>query len=289
MNISDDKMSRAWMGAAPTASPNPSLYLDTVRATAFAQSYKARSFESLSVAPGALLLDVGCGTGDDVLSLARSVGPAGKVIGLDKNPAIVAEASRRAANAGLPVEFQVGDACRMEFPDNSFDGCRSDRAVQHMDNPERAVAEMVRVLRPAKLLVITEPDWETLVIDPGQRSITRRVANFLCDQCVREGWIGRRLWAMYQRSGLIEISVNAEAFILTDLVSADRIWGLRRHALRAQQAGVISTAEMDAWWRELEAAHACGQFFSATVGFMARGRKPAPGLSETWRRDHSAA
>jgi len=56
---------------------------------------KATMHERLQLREGLTLLDVGCGTGDDVRSLAQLLGARGKVVGLDFSGAMIAEAERR--------------------------------------------------------------------------------------------------------------------------------------------------------------------------------------------------
>lgn len=93
------------------------------------------------------LLDVGCGTGDEVRALAHAVGPRGRSVGVDASAVMVAEAQHRHAASGLPVAFVVGDAQHLAFADASFDRCRAERVLMHLDDPERALAEMRRVVR----------------------------------------------------------------------------------------------------------------------------------------------
>jgi ubiquinone/menaquinone biosynthesis C-methylase UbiE len=53
----------------------------------------------------------------------------------------------------------------LEFPDSSFDGVRSDRTLQHVEDPERALTELVRVVKRGRRVVVMDPDWETLALD----------------------------------------------------------------------------------------------------------------------------
>ena len=53
---------------------------------------------------GQRVLEVGCGTGDDVRTIARRVGPSGHVLGIDASPLVVAEATRRSQGRNLPVD-----------------------------------------------------------------------------------------------------------------------------------------------------------------------------------------
>jgi SAM-dependent methyltransferase len=272
VKISD--LDAEWTKAPSIERPKPVLYLDTVTATNFAQEYKRRTYQALNPQPGDWLLDVGCGAGDDVMALAKIVGPNGKVIGVDKNPTMVAEGWKRLQGSGLPAEIQLGDSHQLPFEENTFDCCRSDRAVQHMEDPLQAIINMTRVVKRGGLVVISEPDWETLVVNTNNTRLTRKIINFMADEVVRHGWIGRQLPGLFRQAGLTELSVAADTLMLDDLQMAERIWGLQRHAKTALDRGMITAAEMREWICDLENAGRNGAFFSAASGFMVRGRKP---------------
>ncbi len=266
-------LEQGWADAGASAPP-PRLYLDTVSATGFAATYKRQTFELMHAGPGARVLDVGCGTGDDVVALARLVGPSGTAVGVDSDAVLVAEGWRRATAAGVRAEFRLGDAHRLPFDAGSFDAVRADRAVQHMETPAQVVAELRRVTRPGGRIVVGEPDWETLVVDSPRREITRRIAHHLTDHLVRHGWIGRQLARLFAEAGLVDVTVHGGAMVLTDRQAAERIWGLGRHARAAARAGAVDATEVEAWLAELDEADRRGVFFSATVGFVAAGRVP---------------
>ena len=136
---------------------------------------------------------------------------------------------------------------------NSHLGIRSDRAVQHMEDPETVLYEIVRVTKPGGVVVISEPNWETLTIDSQQKRFDtpHRSLN------VR----------------LTDVKVTAFPFVLTDYSTADRIWGLQRHAQQACEAGVITANELLLWHEELSELDRRRHFFTSTVGFLAIGRK----------------
>ena len=80
-----------------------------------ASIYRQRMFKLLDVRPGAALLDVGCGAGNDVQDLARLVGPSGRVVGIDSSATMIQQARARTAEARLPVEFVQADAYQLPF------------------------------------------------------------------------------------------------------------------------------------------------------------------------------
>jgi ubiquinone/menaquinone biosynthesis C-methylase UbiE len=106
-------------------------YLDTATANT---SYKRQTYGLLQAQPGNRLLDVGFGAGADLRALAEIVGADGSVVGVDSSEAIVTETKKRLSAEGLPVEVHVGDAHSLQFPDSTFDGCRSDRVFSHLSD-----------------------------------------------------------------------------------------------------------------------------------------------------------
>src|SRR6478735_9308551 len=103
-------------------------HLERVFASPVGQEIAARTLDLLALHPGQRVLEVGCGTGVFLPLLAREVGPAGRVVGIDHSPDFVAEARARVAEAGLAevVTVEVGDAYHLPFPDDSFDAAHSE-------------------------------------------------------------------------------------------------------------------------------------------------------------------
>src|SRR5262245_20458895 len=99
------------------------------------QACKRQMLNLLDAQIGHRILDVGCGTGEDVMALAHLVGSEGLVTGVDMSETMIAEAKKRSAGSGLPVEWRLGQAERLDFADNTFDSCRAERIFGHVENP----------------------------------------------------------------------------------------------------------------------------------------------------------
>jgi ubiquinone/menaquinone biosynthesis C-methylase UbiE len=107
------------------------------------------------VRPGDRVLDVACGTGLLTHELARSAGSSGQVFGIDLSQAMVDAARSRQSLAGSASAHYVRmDAQLLEFPSASFDVVLCCFGLMYLPDPERALAEMRRVLRPGGRLGI---------------------------------------------------------------------------------------------------------------------------------------
>lgn len=96
-------------------------------------------------APAERLLDVGCGTGCLSFAMARLCQPQ-QVIGIDVSPAYVEHATGQ--NGSANVTFQIGDACAIAFPDQSFDRTLSLLVLHLVPDARQAISEMRRVTKP---------------------------------------------------------------------------------------------------------------------------------------------
>lgn len=254
-------------------SANPDFFvrfLDSVCAEASVRAYKRRLNELLELGFGQRVLDVGCGTGDDVRAMAGSVGADGLVVGIDNSQAMIDVARQRAAGIGLPVEFRVGDVSNLPFDAYSFTSCRADRSLMHVPDPQQALTEMARVTRQGGRIVIYEVDFETLVIDAHDRVLARRVCNAWCDS-FRDGWLGRRMPGLAADVGLRDIQVDPFTMIL----SPPLLQLLLGHATveRAVARSVVTPADGNRWLGHLDELQRSGRFFSTLTGFMVSGRK----------------
>ena len=101
--------------------------------------------EATGVTDGDDVLDVACGTGNAAIRAALA---GGRVTGLDLTPELFEAARRRAAEAGVEVEWIEGDAEELPFPDGSFDVVLSTFGVMFAPRHRVAAAELARVLRP---------------------------------------------------------------------------------------------------------------------------------------------
>jgi ubiquinone/menaquinone biosynthesis C-methylase UbiE len=248
-------------------------WLDGADDSPLIQQVKREMLDACPVGEGAQVLDVGCGLGHEVCRLAQRVGPRGRVVGIDANPAMITEARRRAAGPALSISFEVGDAHQVGFPDNSFDLCRTERVLRYVDRPEAVLGEMVRLTRPGGSVVAFDFDADQTVVDAPDPALVRRIADVL-DAAVPHPWIGRQLYRLFQRAGLRDVRVVPHALCFCGAAGFAVYQRLNQGTIdRAVQVGQISASEVAAWWAGLERAAEAETFFSAVLGFIAAGYK----------------
>lgn len=125
-------------------------------ALGFWERYGQRTVDRLRLAQGATVLDVGCGSGASALPAAATVAPNGRVIGVDLSEKLLDIARAKAARRGLGnVEFRLGDMTSLGYPDRHFDAVVSVFSIFFVQEMEKQVAELWRMVRPGGQLAIT--------------------------------------------------------------------------------------------------------------------------------------
>lgn len=247
-------------------------YLDAARGIGPIAEAKQWSFNQLALASGQSALDIGCGTGEDVVAMAALVAPDGRAMGLDASEAMVSEAMKRHRQVGH-VAFKHGDALRLPFDSNAFDACRCERTLQHVEDPNRAIAEMARVLKPGGRVALIEPDWEGLLIAGSDPDLSRAIwARRL--KAFRQPRVGRQLPALLTQNGFIDLSLEPAVVLATDFAGADRSFEFSRSALEAAEAGIVSERDAKLWLDELRQADREGLFLCTVLSFRVAARKP---------------
>lgn len=104
------------------------------------------ALEMLGIAPGDRVLDVGCGPGNFSRDFARATGDGGFVVGLDASATMLATAVRRGGGGNLA--YVRGDAAALPFAAASFDAVCCFAALYLIEEPMKAIEEIVRVLAP---------------------------------------------------------------------------------------------------------------------------------------------
>lgn len=117
------------------------------------------------IQPGMTVLDIGPGNGTYTIAAAQRVGPDGKVHAVDIEPRMIERVEQNAAAAGIEnIDARVADVYDMPFDDDSFDVIYMIAVIGEIPQPDRALAECYRVLKPDGTLAISE-----IMVDPDSK------------------------------------------------------------------------------------------------------------------------
>jgi demethylmenaquinone methyltransferase/2-methoxy-6-polyprenyl-1,4-benzoquinol methylase len=131
----------------------------------------AEGIALLAVQPGEQVLEIGFGTGHNLLALAQAVGPRGKACGIDLSEGMCAATRGRLLSAAVLDQADVvcGDACSLPYPDAHFDAVFMSFVLELFDTPEIpcVLAECRRVLKPGGRLgvvALIKPEHKTAMV-----------------------------------------------------------------------------------------------------------------------------
>jgi ubiquinone/menaquinone biosynthesis C-methylase UbiE len=150
-------------------------------------------------------LDVGCGTG--FLSLELAV-RGHRVTGIDLALAMLDAARRKAAEAGLDIRFQTGDAEQAPFPAASFDLVISRHVLWTLPHPKAAIDDWIRVLRPGGRLAVIDGAQYDVAAAPPRRENARSSAEYAAigDQLpFYDGRPQSEIEALFRAKGLVDV------------------------------------------------------------------------------------
>ncbi len=135
-----------------------SLYDPVVALTTRERSFKSGLLNQLSPAAGQHVLDLGCGSGTLALMLLAAT-PGLRVTGVDGDPAMLAQARRKAKQARQALRLEEALAQQLPYADGEFDAVVSSLFFHHLDRGTKiaAMREAWRVLRPGGSFHVA--DW----------------------------------------------------------------------------------------------------------------------------------
>jgi ubiquinone/menaquinone biosynthesis C-methylase UbiE len=232
---------------------------------AIAELQELKEIERAMVAPGSHVLDVGCGFGLETVRLSQRVGPSPPVAGIDASAHFIDEARGRAAAARLAIDYRVGKAEALPYPDAAFDHVRAERLLIYLHDVRGAVAEMQRVLSPGGTLALIEPDFGTTTVNLPDRALVRRAVAHEADTAVAQSWLPGTLRSMLGDLGFRSVAVATRVVVFPQALGREYFDSV---AMNAQKDGAISAEELAAWQAGIaDLAHA-GRLFGTIDYFL---------------------
>lgn len=229
---------------------------------------------------GSRVLEVGCGVGAQTVHLVAA-NPRTEFVAIDLSDDSLAQARARVL-AELPdaaVQWQQADLLDLPFPDDDFDHLFVCFVLEHLSEPERALAALRRVLKPGGTITVIEGDhgsafyhpasvWAQAAIDCQVRLQAAAGGNAL---------IGRRLQPLLTAAGYDDVTVRPRT-VYADETRPEFVDGFTRNTFTAMvasvgaeavAAGMISAADWDRGIADLRRTGEPGGTFHYTF-FKAR-------------------
>lgn len=191
------------------------------------RNWRRFAMKRLNVWPGAFVIDVCCGTGDWTVALAKAVGPAGRVVGLDFSDEMLKIAAKKlkAAKVADRVTLVRGDAMHLPYEANAFDIATVGFGLRNVPDANQVLTEMARVVHPNGQVTSLETSQPTLpVIKFGWQIYFKLVpimAKFAVNKYQEYAYLQRttkefvsakQLVQMFRQAGMTKVSYQMLTF-----------------------------------------------------------------------------
>jgi ubiquinone/menaquinone biosynthesis C-methylase UbiE len=205
--------------------------------------------------PGARVLEVGCGTGIITTKIAHLPGVA-EAVGVDPSPGFVDRARRRESSC----LFEVADGRALPFEDATFDGVVLATTLCHVPEPERALAEARRVLRPGGYLLVYDGDYATATVAVGEHDPLQRCVDAAIGALVHDPWLIRRITRLLDQAGFPPGELHGHGYLEIESPRyLPSVVDVGADTLAAR--GVLTPATAEALKAEARHRAAAGHFF----------------------------
>jgi SAM-dependent methyltransferase len=226
--------------------------------SAYVHGYHARESERLqdqarslvgllhadtSYPAGSTVLEAGCGTGAQTVTLARN-SPGARFTSIDLSAGSLAEAKARVAAAGLAnVEFRQADLFGLPFASGAFDHVFVCFVLEHLARPEAALARLQAVLKPGGSLTVIEGDHGSAYFHTDSEAARHAIACLVEVQRRSGGdaMIGRRLFPLLVAAGFEGVQVSPR-MVYADASRPELVEGFTRRTFTAMVEGVRTAA-----------------------------------------------
>ncbi len=247
--------------------------LDTAYRGADVSRRRRANFDALEAEPGDIVLDLGCGNGLMTAELARAVGPAGRVIGVDPSGDMLASAREHCGGLGN-VDLIEGSAFDLPLEPASIDRAVSLQVFEYFDDIPAALAGLFRALRPGGRLVIGDLHWDTFAMhsaEPGRMARMMRA----WDRHLADRTVPATLPGQMRDAGFVHDRTVAVAFSDTRL-RPDGLANMMIHLMTGYVIAnaLVPEAEARAWADEQRALAEAGRFFFTITHFVTVATRP---------------
>lgn len=228
---------------------------------------RERTLDVINAQTGEHIVDIGCGPGLLAIDLAEAVGTEGCVIGADSSAAMIELAEARCSQLSN-IEFVECDAIDLAVGDASADVVICNQVLLYVNDVEKALQEMLRVLKPGGRAIIMETDWRSAVLNSNDEVLTEKIIE-AWDKTVPSPRLPARLRPLLLAAGFSSIDVDVIPLPSTDCTPHGySITMMSQCAQAACEQGIITESERQQWLDELAQLDADDAYFFCVNRFL---------------------
>lgn len=239
---------------------------DEVRQRAFVMG-------ALDPRSGESVMDIGSGPGFCAAEIAGTVGPSGRVLGVDSSPPMIELAKKRCAGLSQ-ASFREGEATSLPAGEGEFDAALSTQVYEYVSDMPKALAELYRILRPGGRAVILDTDWSSVVWSAKDEGRAARIIE-AWDRHLVDPHLPRTLSGLLRTAGFEimgrEVHVIFNPDFDPDCYSRRMLDIIVPFVIRH---GGIDKEEAKAWSAELDAIGEAGEYFFSLNRYLFVARRP---------------
>jgi ubiquinone/menaquinone biosynthesis C-methylase UbiE len=212
------------------------------------------------------IIDLGCGAGNDVIELAKITGADTKIIGIDHDPVMLQQAKEQ-SDGICNVDFILSEAYPLPFDDETISGLRTERVIQHLNNPEQVISEISRILKKGSPFAIIETDWSSLSFYTEFVDVQKKVNAYYTDVKINNGFAAAKLVSYLQQNNFRNIQFEIHPFVTDSLKTANELFKIEQMITEAAEKGYIREQESLAFSGALQKADD-GHYFACSVNLV---------------------
>lgn len=201
--------------------------------------------------PGSNVLEAGCGVGAQTSIIAK-LNPECEFHSIDISQESLIEAETKIASLNITnVKFERANVFKLPFNENSFDTVFVCFVLEHLNQPETALGELKRVLKPGGQIMVIEGDHGSTFFHPDS-NWARKTIQCQIDLMRAQGGnanIGRMLYPLLSQNGFSNVNVRPK-MIYADASRPELVEGFTKNTFSAMIEGVRKSVQLNGMMKQ---------------------------------------
>lgn len=232
-------------------------------------------FDKLQLSPGQQVISIGCGTGVEVRALGRLTRGSVDILGVDQSQALIEFARNKTAAEGFSsrIQYALGDAHGLNYPDETFDVAILHTLVSHVDDPAMVLSEAKRIVRHGGTVAIFDGDYASITFDYADDEIEASIERALMRTLIANPRVMREMPRLLKGAGL-EMS-DARAWVYAN-IGTGAFWSNVPDAYGSvlKRSGLLEDDVIESWAAYQKQAAGENIFFGASNYYTYLCRRP---------------